>query len=132
MWVRTRLLARASYYQVINISHFNRNFALFCTVSHRLCANLHRASLGAPFNHLKTWSVNQHHCCMLQAIAALKFAQEVTINAKRFASVVEYQDQLASLSTATQIVPLFFTPTGYYSFFNSRKLLLSSALPILL
>ena len=50
MWVRTRLLSWASYYEVIKISHFKSDFAPFCTVSHRLCANLHRASLEAPFN----------------------------------------------------------------------------------
>ena len=110
MWVQTRLLSRALYYEVINISHFKSDFAPFFTVSHRLCANLHRASLGAHFNFLKTWSVHQHHCGMLQAIAALKFSQGATLLFD-FALVANYQHQLASLSTATFLVPLFFIPT---------------------
>ena len=69
--------------------HIKSDFAPFCTVSHRLCANLHRASLGAPFNLLKTWSVHQHHCGLLQAVAALKFAQGATIDDKRFCSTCE-------------------------------------------
>ena len=61
---------------------------------------------------LKSWSVHQHHCGMLQAIAALKFAQGATIDDKRFALLAEYQHQLASLSKATDLVPLFVIPTG--------------------
>ena len=38
------------------------------------------------------------------------------------------QHQLASLSTSKHLVPLFFIPTGHCSFFNSRKMLLSSTL----
>ena len=85
MWVR--LLSRASYCEVINISLFNSDFdpfAPFCTVSHRSCTNLHRGALRAPFNLLKTWSAHQHHCGMLKAISALKFAQGATINDKIF------------------------------------------------
>ena len=58
MWVRPLLLPRASYCEVINISlfnninisHFESDFTPFCTVSHWLCTNLHRNSLGASFN----------------------------------------------------------------------------------
>ena len=92
MWVRTLLFSRVFCYEVINTSHFKASFLLFApfhTESHWLCANLHRASLGAPFNLLKTWSVHQHHCGMLQAIAALKFAQGATINDKRFCSICD-------------------------------------------
>ena len=71
---------------------------------------------------------------MLQAIAALKFAQEVTINAKRFASVVEYQDQLASLSTATQIVALFYHSYRILQLFqqqNAAALIYSAHLAVM-
>ena len=41
-----------------------------------LAYKLHRASepQRASWSTLKVWSINQHHCCMLQTIAALKFA----------------------------------------------------------
>ena len=132
MWARTRLLSKASWYEIINISHFKSDFAHFCTVSHRLCANMHKVSLGAPFNLLKTWSVHQHYCSMLQAIAALKFAQGATINDKRFCSSCgilattclpfNSNTDCSSILHSYRILQLFI----------SRKLLLSSTLPILL
>ena len=49
-----------------------------------------------------------------------------------FALFADYKHQLASLSSTTHSVPLLFIPTWHFSFFNSRKLLLSSTLPVLL
>ena len=69
-------------------------------------------SLGTPFNHLKTWSIHQHHCGMLQAITALKFAQGATIDEGA---------TIASLSTATHMVPLFFIPVQDSAAFSTAE-----------
>ena len=58
----------------VDISQYIRGFAPFCNDSDQRCANLHRASQRASWSTLKVWSIHQHHCCMLQTIADVKFA----------------------------------------------------------
>ena len=44
---------------------------------------LHRDSRRASWSTLQVWSIHQHHCSMLQIIAALKFAPKEEINNKK-------------------------------------------------
>ena len=68
----------------IDISKDNCGFAPFCNDSDQRCANLHRASQGAPCSALKLGSILQHHWCRLEAITAVRFAQSTKIDLKTF------------------------------------------------
>ena len=85
MWVRTRLLSRAFITKSstsLTLKAILLLFALFHTDYVLTCTETHWELPST----LKTWFVHQHHCGMLQAIAALKFAQGATIDDNRFCS----------------------------------------------
>ena len=48
-----------------------------------IAGELHRASQRASWSTLKVLSMHQHHCGMLQTIAALKFALKAKIDVKK-------------------------------------------------
>ena len=67
----------------VDVSQDICGFAPFCNDSDQRCANLHRASQRASWSTLKVWSIYQHHSCMLQTIAAVKFAHWEKIDDKK-------------------------------------------------
>ena len=88
---------------MIDISNTLGDFAPFCNVSDQTCANLHRASQGAPCSALKLGVLLQYGPEPIAAIAALRFAQSRKIDLNAFLSGItaasghlEFLDSLAS------------------------------------
>ena len=81
-----------------------------------LCTKPHRELFGS----LKAWSIHQHHCCLLQRSAALKFALLAKSIDFLFAILfcqdeswmTENQHQLASQSTTTHFGSWWFRPVS--------------------
>ena len=79
----------------IDISKDNCGFAPFCNDSDQRCANLHRASQGAPCSALKLGSILQHHWCRLEAITAVN-QRKSTIHFLRESDYLNYFDCFAT------------------------------------
>ena len=102
-----------------------------------LCTKPHRELFGS----LKAWSIHQHHCCLLQRSAALKFALLAKSIDFLFAILPfcfarmspGWQKINISSLPSQQLHILVPDDSGQLvQLFHSRKLLLASTLPALL